>query len=160
MNTIEDEDFPEDNNEPKAQFCSTKWLAEFIGITVQQTAVWSKEGVIPRPQSRNTYDVFPCLKGVIRFYQAESKKVSHRTANDKARQAKAEADTSEVEAALKLASVVPADAFERQWEDVATKLRVIVEVYPGLTEAQKAGLLGQMQAVKLGAAKEYDLDEF
>lgn len=127
-----------------------KQMAELALTTEARLFELASQGKIPAATAEG-YDGIRTLSAMMGIRSGPS--LGERTQEAKARQAEADANSSEVDAALKIGSVVFAGEIEAQWEDVGTQMRVIVEMFPGLTEGQRDGLIERMKAVKLSEAE-------
>lgn len=131
---------------------SVEYLSDLSGWTTRRIQQLVDDDAIPKI-GHGKYPKERALKAMFAHFQAQTSNVTARTKEHAERQAKADADKAEVEAALKIGSVVFAGEIEAQWEDVGTQIRVIVETFPGLTDGQRDGLIERMKAVKLSEAE-------
>lgn len=145
---ISEVETPKKAGKSKEETCKVEYLAKIFGVTARWIQNLTDEGTVPKI-GRGEYPKDRALMAMAGHIKAQAGNVTSQMQVDKARQAKAEATTAEVDAALAIGSAVPALDFAAEWEDAVTRWRVVIETFPGLTELQREGLITKAAVVKL-----------
>ena len=121
-------------------------LAELTELTPRRIQQLAEQGVIPKPDAGEKYDLFASFKGLVRYYRDSS---GEATKEDKARKAKAEANMAEMEAARMEGTLCLRSNYINNYADAIAKGVTRISRMRTLTEKQKDDVFDILRSVKL-----------
>lgn len=124
--------------------CSTKWLADFCGISDRQIQRLAADGSIPAKDPKTgLFDTEACIKAYMHNLQNALKRGgtdNAEVAKSKARLEKARAEKEELEVAKMLAEVVLAEDVQEMWENASSNWKAKILGLPSKIATQTATL--------------------
>lgn len=124
-------------------------LALLLDETERQIQRIADEGFIPKPAKRGEYDFQQTIRGVVKYYKTKAAAVTDSAAADRARQAKADADLSEMQRAKIARKFVFAKDVLQIWQDGFVQIRLAIRKAKKIPESSKPEIVSIIQSVKL-----------
>ena len=121
-------------------------LAELTELTPRRIQQLAEQGVIPKPDAGEKYDLFASFKGLVRYYRDSS---GEATKEDRNRKIKAEASMAEMEAAKIAGTLVLRSDYLNNYADAIALGATRISRLKSLTEKQKDEVFAAIRSVKL-----------
>ncbi len=131
---------------PAAKIPATITLAGLVGLTGEHERQIRR--ICPKPLRKGVYHAGESVRALVDYYRAQAGKVSDSAAADKARQAKADADRSELALAKELEVTCLASDVRLIWDSVKVKFRKALQ-RSGLSESERVEVIELLQGIKL-----------
>lgn len=127
---------------------SSNVIAGFAGLTRQRIDQMAEEGKIPSPGKRGEYLFRESIFGIIQDLRDKAKGKYPGEEIDKARRARAEADSAELDAAEKAREVIAAEDMLFIWREAVIEVRRVIEEADYLKEPQKTRLMASLAKIE------------
>lgn len=124
-------------------------LARISGLTERRIQQLAEEGKIPKPKTRGEYPFEESLRAIFMELREREAGCPAQTAQDKARQAKADADRSEMQTAKEAGQLVLKSDVRLIWENALVKMRIAVLRLPGVSDKTKALIAKTITGIRL-----------
>jgi phage terminase Nu1 subunit (DNA packaging protein) len=128
---------------------SAEELADTFGLSLRRVFQLVEEEVISKPAKKGEYPFRKSAREIIAYYQERSLGLPALKAQDSARQARADADTSEMKAGKEAGLLMLRSDVRKLWEDGFTRIREMVLKVPGLSAKKRKELTDLMAKIRL-----------
>lgn len=111
------------------QLVSVDTIAQVAELTTRRIHQMARENIIPRSE-KGKYWFVACLKGIIKYYKLQKNDSSGSLTEERTRLTKALAEKTEFEIKIKEGKYLPAEAVQREWENIITACRARILAIP------------------------------
>lgn len=134
--------------QPLPEVVSLATLAELSGYGERRLQQLAQEGAIPKPERPGEYPLRKSLAGLFHHLREMANGLPAQTAGDKARQARADADRSEISTGKELELLMFREDAKLLWADALVKVREAILRAP-ISAKAKAEISTKLQKIKL-----------
>jgi hypothetical protein len=122
-------------------------IVAFTGQPARNIQQWATIGRVPKSEKSKGYPFLETVTAVRQIIQAKTEQTEME--QDKAAKLKAERISAELDAAKKQGELIMRADVEAIWSDAWTKVRMTIDGFSALNEADKCLLISDLLALKI-----------